>query len=855
MARKTGKVTRKELEDLIKVIDGIKGRLDNLFKTTEELGTRLEKLEGQLESLEKIPDIQELQERVSSEVMSKLDLDSIKTELQELRTEHDNLKSLREDLTGLISELESTRNELQTMTDEHSQFKEQLSNLQEIANNLQEIANRVADLELSLQSFETGLRRLDTLEEQLNNMMDNLTSYTSNISSIELKLSEISVELDELKGKLLKLGDLSKLSQDIEELRTLTENLSSNQDYINSNIDKYEERLNELERQINSKYAELEGKLATIEGLSERLDELETPISLEEFESKLETVKADIENLRDELVNLQQELNTVKSDFEDIHKKISDREFLQAMVDSIQDEKLADIFERLKALEERIPTEDELLAMVDKETIKQTIDEYQNQKIQELEEKLQEVLNRQRSTLQEMIDEAQDQQIRELEERLKALEERLSRETIDKVKSEIDTLQDAKINAINVRLDELSKRVDDLASMITVSSRGGEQQVIPEEEEIEPSKDLKIDTYILLEKVMLREDIDATDLHIKPGNRPIVRVNGQLIPVGKYVLSASDAYKLVLDILKPRHLRKLKKDGVVDFSFEYKGNRFRVNAFRQYNGYGAAIRKIKSKVGSFEELNLPKFLENLCRLPNGLVIISGPTGSGKSTTIAAMIEYINRNFAKRIITIEDPIEYVFEDKESVISQREVGIDTPSYFEGLKAALREDPDVIFIGELRDPETTWVATTAAETGHLVLTTLHSSDTIQSIHRLFDMFTGEQKVQFRSLLAASLKAIMAQKLLRRADGKGLVPAVEIMVMTPTIRSLIKESAVDEIYDYIVEGEIDGMQTFSDSLASLVEKGLITREEALAYAEHPEEVQRKLTESTLTSRGHLEF
>lgn len=342
----------------------------------------------------------------------------------------------------------------------------------------------------------------------------------------------------------------------------------------------------------------------------------------------------------------------------------------------------------------------------------------------------------------------------------------------------------------------------------------------------------------------------SSDLHLKAGSPPVVRIHGELVPIGETAMLASDTRRMILQILTPEMHESLMQKHEIDFSYECQGRRFRVNAFLQKGTVSASFRLVQDEIPGFEELHLPPVLKDLTNIPHGLILVTGPTGCGKSTTLAAMIEYMNATRKIHIVTIEDPIEFVYQDRSSIITQREVGIDTKSYLEALKMALRQDPDVILVGEMRNPETILTATMAAETGHLVLSTLHTPNCVQAINRILDYFSGEQQRQFRISLAGTLRAIVSQKLIRKADGLGRVPAVEVLVVTSTISSLILESKIGEIYPYLVDGASEGMQTFSDSLIQLYKEGLIGREDAIYHADRPTEVRLAL-EGHVTNTG----
>lgn len=337
----------------------------------------------------------------------------------------------------------------------------------------------------------------------------------------------------------------------------------------------------------------------------------------------------------------------------------------------------------------------------------------------------------------------------------------------------------------------------------------------------------------------------ASDLHIKAGAPPTVRLHGELVPIGERALTDQDALYLVLSSIPADKRARLNDIQEIDHAYVSKGVRFRLNAFLERGRVSAAYRMVSSNVPSFEALGLPPVMARLANLYNGMVLVTGPAGSGKSTTLAALIDWINRNRRSHVVTIEDPIEYYHQDIHSFISQREVGTDTRSFVEALRQALRQDPNVIMVGEMRDVETILTAVTAAETGHLVLSTLHTPNTVQSIDRILDTFSGDQQKQIRMLLSSCLRGVISQKLLQRSDGKGRVPAVEVLVCTATIQSLILEGNTKEIYPYIQQGASEGMQTFTASLTRLLEQGLVTREEAMFHAE-------QTTEFRLASRHH---
>jgi len=328
----------------------------------------------------------------------------------------------------------------------------------------------------------------------------------------------------------------------------------------------------------------------------------------------------------------------------------------------------------------------------------------------------------------------------------------------------------------------------------------------------------------------------ASDLHLSAGLPPMIRVDGDVRRINLPPLEHTEVHSLIYEIMNDKQRKDFEEFLETDFSFEVPGvARFRVNAFNQNRGAGAVFRTIPSKVLTMEDLSLGQVFKDISMVPRGLVLVTGPTGSGKSTTLAAMIDFVNDNRYDHILTIEDPIEFVHESKKCLVNQREVHRDTHGFNEALRAALREDPDVILIGELRDLETIRLALTAAETGHLVFGTLHTTSAAKTIDRVIDVFPAEEKDMVRSMLSESLQAVVAQTLLKRSSG-GRVAAHEIMIGTPAIRNLIREGKVAQMYSSIQTGSGLGMQTLDQCLAEMVEKRVITREIAREKAKIPE-------------------
>ncbi|MCL4424970.1 MAG: type IV pilus twitching motility protein PilT [Firmicutes bacterium] len=334
-----------------------------------------------------------------------------------------------------------------------------------------------------------------------------------------------------------------------------------------------------------------------------------------------------------------------------------------------------------------------------------------------------------------------------------------------------------------------------------------------------------MDLQQLLREAVLKK---ASDLHLTVQSPPVLRINGELTRWGTSPLNAADTEGILLQILTEEQKRRFEAQGDLDFSYSLPGQgRFRVNAYRQRGTVALALRVIPYQVITLEELGFPPVVASLARQERGLVLVTGPTGSGKSTTLAAMIDLINSEQSCHIITLEDPIEYLHRHKLSVINQREIGSDTQSFALALRSALRQDPDVILIGEMRDLETISIALTAAETGHLVLATLHTTDAPQTVDRVVDVFPPHQQQQIRVQFAAVLQGILAQQLLPRADRPGRVAALEILVATPAVRNLIREGKTHQLSSALQTGAKYGMQTMESSLRVLAERGLISPEE----------------------------
>ncbi|WBM81466.1 type IV pilus twitching motility protein PilT [Cryobacterium breve] len=353
----------------------------------------------------------------------------------------------------------------------------------------------------------------------------------------------------------------------------------------------------------------------------------------------------------------------------------------------------------------------------------------------------------------------------------------------------------------------------------------------------------------LIDALHLVLELEASDLHITVGAPPTIRIDGALRPIEGLPVWLPEKVRTALhSIISPADLERFEDDRELDFAYTAAGARFRVNFYHQRNSIGAAFRLIPREIKPLRELGVPESVGRFSLLPRGLVLVTGPTGSGKSTTLAAMVDLANSTRPDHIVTVEDPIEFLHKHKKSLVNQREVGHDTKSFAAALKHVLRQDPDIILIGELRDLETISVALTAAETGHLVFATLHTQDAAQTIDRMIDVFPPHQQGQIRTQLAATLRGVVCQTLVKRANQKGRVVATEILVTTPAIANLIREGKTHQITSMMQAGGAEGMHTMDQHLADLVDSGQITRQAAIDKAHDVESLQQLIKRADTT-------
>jgi twitching motility protein PilT len=357
-----------------------------------------------------------------------------------------------------------------------------------------------------------------------------------------------------------------------------------------------------------------------------------------------------------------------------------------------------------------------------------------------------------------------------------------------------------------------------------------------------PSNEVHMD-----ELLRLTARMAASDIHLKVGSPPVLRIRGDLVPQRQYSpLTADDTWRLYEQVTTPARRQRFEREPELDLSYELAGvARYRVNIARQRSTVSIVARRLSVAIPNIEDLRLPSVCKELVMRPRGLVLVTGPTGSGKSTTLASMIDYLNEHATRRIITCEDPIEYIFSDKRCFVTQRELGEDTPTFASALKHALRQDPDVILVGEMRDIETISAALTAAETGHLVLSTLHTNSAALTVDRIIDAFPPHQQQQVRTVLSNILEGVLSQTLLPTVDGQGRVAAVEVMIASPAVRNLIREAKTHQIPGVIETSQRLGMKTLDQALIELVRRGIVSLDEVLSRAANPEHM-RSLLQAT---------
>ncbi|MCL5774128.1 MAG: PilT/PilU family type 4a pilus ATPase [Firmicutes bacterium] len=629
------------------------------------------------------------------------------------------------------------------------------------------------------------------------------------------RLEKIESDLSMLAGKSeLAVNQISSLLSQNQESASKVEKLSKELFAFKKEEEKVGDRLDKLEKLKDEIGGKVSAEIKKVESFSANLeknlkDDLSSRIHdvLKKYEGNLEKISSQSKTITEKLEPLLRESKNIGNKIMVLEKEVSNLYQIQESADR----RTALLIEEAERKIETVANE-----------------------AAQVFSKVEEVLNSASGAIAK-TGEAHDK-VDEINRRINETSENFEKLTIKIHEAVLQSeMNHDRINLTLRLVDEVEEKVQKLIAPVD-EALAEDIDAIPE------TSELGYDLNDLLQ-VMVKHQ--ASDLHLKVGAPPTVRLEGELIPIGNQSLTERDCKRLILSALTKQLRRKLFEKKEVDLAYSSGAGRFRINAFLQKGTVSAAFRLLRLKMPTIEELGLPQVVKKFAQQNHGLILVTGPASSGKTTTLASIIDYINNHRKAHIITIEDPIEFLHEDKLGIVTQRELGNDVSSYTDGLRQALRQDPNVIFIGEMRDAETIMTAVIAAETGHLVLSTMHTPNTIQAIDRIVDVFPGEYQRQFRLLLANTLRGVISQRLLQRADETGMVPAVEALVVTPTISSLILEGKTNEIYQYMVQGAIEGMQTFTTSLTKLYEAGKITKEEALYHSDQP-------TEFRLGVEGH---
>jgi twitching motility protein PilT len=691
---------------------------------------------------------------------------------------------------------------------------------------------------------ELGEKILDINEQLGFNFVKRMTALENHL---EMTNSEILPALETMRNNYdEKLAELQKtIDKQKKEIKMLSRSFGESLDFDNVIL----KRMDTTDARIEKTESVLRAEISKItNSIREQLNNIETSqVQAGKDISKLyeaeESNRNNNEEYKNAVDNLTERITKVSDAARDIMEEQISR--IEQTLDCLQEQMVNRMNDRLEPVENQLSElsgdlDSRLNPIRQEVAIAKSFIEEEMIKVKESWEKLDSTISASEGAM-------------ELAVRAKESLEKLDREIKDSMMN-LDALMtsirentlktDANTDKINLTI----KMVDDARDRIRgikIPSVSIPEDIILSQSDINEEPDLSNVKYVLDDLLSVMIKHKASDLHLKTGAPPTVRLDGELVPIGSEILTDEDCKKLILSSMTPPYRKLLASRQEVDYAYSTKEARFRVNSFLQKQSVSAAFRLLWSEIPSIEELNLPVILKDLCMHNHGLILVTGPAGSGKSTTLASMINYINQTQKKHVVTVEDPIEFIHRDNLSIITQREVGSDTESFGIALKQSLRQDPNVILIGEMRDPETIMTAAIAAETGHLVMSTLHTINTVQAVSRIIDVFSGDVQNQFRMLLAGTLRGIISQRLLNRTDGKGRIPAVEVLVATPTVTSLILEERTGEIYDLINQGEISGMQTFTKSLLHLYTKGLITKEDALYHADQP-------TEFRMAIEGH---
>jgi twitching motility protein PilT len=844
---------------------------------------------GRLQDVERI----ERFEKICTELSDRLSkLEDLSEHLDRKHSETDEIfRSLKEELIILKNTNNDTADKAENALKKGMELKDKI--FQVITKLEEAIQDRIDNLKIQLvEARNKEMQDIQNVMEQLKSSFDKkIDSANDQYKSLESTLTENLLNLEErLKGIRMEMGEkIHDINEQlgfnfVKRMSALESHLEMTGREILPTIEEmrknYDEKLLKLQETIDKQKKEID-RLAFSLGESLDFDNIIMK-RLDLADARIQKNEADLQ------AEIQKITNSIKEQMNNIEtSQLQTRESIKKLFESEKsNEKYRNISENLLERIRKMSTTitdilKDQIVKIEKtlDSLPDRIEDNVNRKLAPMEDQLRDLsgdLDYKLKPIQQEVDLAKsfiEEEMIKVKESWNKLDETISssegamelaiiaRESLEKLDREIkeammnldglmtsireNTLKtDANSDKINLTI----KMVDDARDRIKgirIPSVTALDGVILTQTDINEEPDLSDVKYVLDDLLSVMIKHKASDLHLKTGAPPTVRLDGELVPIGSELLTDDDCKKLILSSMTPPYRKLLASRQEVDYAYSTRDSRFRVNAFLQKQSISAAFRLLWSEIPSIEQLNLPVVLKELCSHNHGLILVTGPAGSGKSTTLASMINYINQTQKKHVVTVEDPIEFIHRDNLSIITQREVGSDTESFGIALKQSLRQDPNVILIGEMRDPETIMTAAIAAETGHLVMSTLHTINTIQAVSRIIDVFSGDVQNQFRMLLASTLRGIISQRLLTRTDGKGRIPAVEVLVATPTVTSLILEERTGEIYDLIKHGEISGMQTFTKSLLNLYQRGLINKEDALYHADHP-------TEFRMAIEGH---
>ncbi len=692
--------------------------------------------------------------------------------------------------------------------------------------------------------------------------MDNTVVLEEKLNELASKVSEAIIEAKEVESKVKSAENTSRKMEEIAAVMTAK---IDDMSILYNQADVCTQRLEKVETKLQqaSSISKIDDLKTLVEATNKKVD------SLMGMKKEIDTLYETISGFTEEMGDIRDNISSVSDDLSSFEKKADTKINLiadsvkknstpQASSEGASAEVSPEILSNIKELESKLSAFTTSFDEIKKEiTLKfKNIDEKSVARDIVIKS-FQKTLETFKSEFVSLKQNVAEKSSSDNTEKVFAIESKLADLVAKFEKGEFNSKPADISEDIKSKLSNFEKNISDLSSKI-VALEARPQVAQPasvpsipsvslsdvdydpellesfENPQPEPGIDFKLSDLL---QVMIKHQ--ASDLHLKEGAPPTVRLEGELIPIGSAILSDVNCKYLVMSGV-PKYLRKkILKDKELDFAYSIPEARFRVHVYMQRGTVSASYRMIKTSIPSIETLHLPTAIKNFANLNSGLILVTGPSGSGKTVTLTSMIDYMNTNLKLHIVTIEDPIEFIHTDKLSLVTQREVGNDTLSCLSAIKSSLREDPNVIMIGELTDAETVMTATTAAENGHLVLSSLYTPNVVQTITRLVDMFPEQRKNQYRSLLSSTLKAVISQKLIPRADGEGRIPACEVLIVNPAIAKLISTGKFDDIYPLIVEGKGEGMMTFSQSLSELCDSGIISKEALYAYSDNKEDVE----------------